>query len=671
MAELAVHPHFSAAAATATSLALTARAAGLADRLATVVEGLRSADPDAAGTVTFLRDWAERARAAAPPGARALGEPSTLHGFVAALGLGDVERDLLLLAGLAEEHEGLAGTLRSLHPLGDPRPTVGLAALVMAATGVDRAELRALLGSGPAVGFGALRVTGGTGFFERSLTLPDGLWEALHAVDVTPPGLPRADLGPAPAGLDGWLTGDLVRRAARVVADGVPATVVITAAEDRIATGRCAALLARAGARAFAVHAEADQRLADLARQAVVHAAARSAVPVLVVHRGSPTADTQPSLGDGALGDLPGPVILCATTGAVRLDGARPVLALPAAPVATEQRRLAWRAMLPGVDEATAAELTARLPLDPAWIATVAGDVRIAGQDPTVPAASAALRRRTGAVLPLGVELSTPDVPWSRLVLPGEAGRQLRDAVARVANQGTVLDDWRMGRTARAHRGARLLLTGLPGTGKSLAAEVLATAARTDLMRVDLSQIVSKWLGETEKHLAATFDAAERIQAVLLLDEADALFGNRTEISDAHDRYANLETAYLLQRLDAFNGLLVLTTNLRHNIDAAFLRRMDFVVEVPLPEPDRRRELWMLHLPPERVAADVDLAVLARMYPVPGGWIRNAALAAAFAAAAEHEDGIHRRHLIAAVRREYAKAALPFPGEPPRRRDEH
>ncbi len=121
---------------------------------------------------------------------------------------------------------------------------------------------------------------------------------------------------------------------------------------------------------------------------------------------------------------------------------------------------------------------------------------------------------------------------------------------------------------------------------------------------------------------------------MLLLDEADALFGSRTEISDAHDRYANLETAYLLQRLDRFDGLVVLTTNLRHNIDAAFLRRMDFVVEFRCPTSRPRRELWALHLPAGHVAGDVDLDVLARLYPVPGGWIRNAAIAAAFAAAA-------------------------------------
>jgi ATP-dependent 26S proteasome regulatory subunit len=154
-----------------------------------------------------------------------------------------------------------------------------------------------------------------------------------------------------------------------------------------------------------------------------------------------------------------------------------------------------------------------------------------------------------------------------------------------------------------------------------------------------------------------------------LLDEADALFGSRTQISDAHDRYANQETAYLLQRLDGFEGLAVLTTNLRNNIDAAFIRRLDFVVEFPLPGETERRDLWALHLPAERLGACVDLDVLARLYPIPGGWIRNAALAAAFVAAAAG-DRIRQAHLVASVRREYEKAPLPFPGEPPRRRDD-
>ncbi|HJU00869.1 MAG TPA: ATP-binding protein, partial [Actinomycetes bacterium] len=276
---------------------------------------------------------------------------------------------------------------------------------------------------------------------------------------------------------------------------------------------------------------------------------------------------------------------------------------------------------------------------------------------------SGSVRARAGVGLPVGVELATPEVPWGRLVLPEEPASQLGDAVARLHHQSRVLNDWGFLDGARADRGVRLLFTGPPGTGKSLAAEVMATAVGTDLLVVDVSRVVSKWIGETEKNLAGIFDAAERTQAVLLLDEADALFGMRTEISDAHDRYANLETAYLLQRLDRFDGLAVLTTNLRNNVDPAFVRRMDFVVEFGLPDEPRREQLWRLHLPEPTLADDVRVDLLARLYPVPGGWIRNAAIAAAFLAA-PMGGPIRQHHLVRAMRREYAKAMRPFPGEP-------
>ena len=197
----------------------------------------------------------------------------------------------------------------------------------------------------------------------------------------------------------------------------------------------------------------------------------------------------------------------------------------------------------------------------------------------------------------------------------------------------------------------------------------MAAAAGTDLLRVDTSQVVSKWIGETEKNLAAAFDVAERTQAVLFMDEADAIFGARTEVTDAHDRYANLETAYLLQRLDRFDGLLVLATNLRNNIDAAFLRRMDFVIDLPMPDVESRRKLWELHLPTRRLARAIDLDSLVHMYPIPGAWIRNAAISAAFRAAAG-DRVIDQDDLITSVRREYEKSALPFPGAPPRRRND-
>ena len=194
---------------------------------------------------------------------------------------------------------------------------------------------------------------------------------------------------------------------------------------------------------------------------------------------------------------------------------------------------------------------------------------------------------------------------------------------------------------------------------------MIAGALEVDLLAVDLSRVVSKWIGETEKNLAEVFEAAEHARAVLFFDEADALFGKRTQVSDAHDRYANLETAYLLARLERFEGLAILSTNLRQNIDPAFLRRLEFVVEFDVPDRDQRLVLWKRHLPAVApIARDVDLAELAASYPVVGGVIRNAAVAAAFLAAADGRV-LTRDHFIHALRREYEKAGKAFPGPLP------
>ncbi len=673
MPDADVLPRATASSVTGTSL--TARAAELADLVAVVVERLGSADPAAASTVGFLREWSERSRSDPFAGL----EPRTtepLDALTTGLRLSGAEVRLLLLAGLPEEHEGLAATFRSLHPLAEPHPTVGLAALVLAECGVDRADVRRVLGEGALTGLGAVRLAGAGHGPERSIVPAEGLWDALHGVAGAPTGLRVRALGPVPVGLGRWCRAALVRRASELVRDRRAVTVVVAGDEEAVTVSRCAALLGAVGATGFAVRlGRADD--AATVRRAVVHAAARDAVPVLVLapadhdgESGASSATGDPGALVDVLEDVPLPVLVCAPARARPAVDRRPVLVLRADAVDPESLRAAWRATPPGTDDQTAAALADRLPLDPVWVTTVCADLAAAGLTRVPEAAADALRRRIGAALPPGAALSTPRVGWERLVLAPEAEELLRDAAARLDHQGQVLDGWGMATAARALRGVRVLLTGMPGTGKTLAAEVLASAARTDLLRVDLSQVVSKWLGETEKNLGAVFDAAERTRAVLLLDEADALFGTRTEISDAHDRYANLETAYLLQRLEAFDGLIVLTTNLRHNIDAAFLRRMDVVVDVTLPGEDARVRLWRLHLPTEHLAEDVDAPVLARMYSVPGGWIRNAALGASFAAAAGGTR-IHQHHLIAAVRREYAKAALPFPGEPPRRRDEN
>jgi AAA+ superfamily predicted ATPase len=478
--------------------------------------------------------------------------------------------------------------------------------------------------------------------------------------------LSRVDVDCTLAGLQDWLEGPEQRRAARALEKHEAVTVLVNSRDERAAVARCAALAGCAGIEVIAGRCGPDEP--DTIAQLVAIAAARGAIPVIVVSRRAEPA----AIADLSLEALPPPIMVCAHPGSVRIDAQRAVLTVPIGPVNMSDHYSAWRATVPHL-AGQAATLAARHPIDPAVYPEVATDAQLYERlDPErvgLAEVSTMIRTRASVALPPGVTMTTPNVPWHRVVLPQESAAQLTDAVTRLELEPLVLDEWGLRDRARASRGVRLMFCGPPGTGKSLAAEVIATAAGTDLLVVDVSQIVSKWLGETEKNVSAVCDAAERIQAVLFFDEADAMFAKRTEISDAHDRYANLETSYLLQRLDDFQGLAVLATNLRHNIDAAFLRRMDFVVDFALPDLDCRRELWTLHLPAKVLASDVDIDILARMYPVAGGWIRNAALAAAFLAA-ETDGHIHQEHLIAAMRREYLKAALPFPGEPPRRRDD-
>jgi SpoVK/Ycf46/Vps4 family AAA+-type ATPase len=218
-----------------------------------------------------------------------------------------------------------------------------------------------------------------------------------------------------------------------------------------------------------------------------------------------------------------------------------------------------------------------------------------------------------------------------------------------------VLSDWGYERTVARTQGLKVLFAGESGTGKTMAAEVLAADLGLDLFAIDLATIVSKYIGETEKNLERIFTAADGSNAILFFDEADALFGKRSEVSDSHDRYANIEVAYLLQRMEAYPGAVILATNFKRNIDDAFLRRLDFVIDFPFPEAEDRKRIWRLLLPAQAPrAADVDLDFLGTQFKLSGGAIRNCSLAAAFQAADENES-IHMRHLVRAVAQEYAK----------------
>ena len=265
----------------------------------------------------------------------------------------------------------------------------------------------------------------------------------------------------------------------------------------------------------------------------------------------------------------------------------------------------------------------------------------------------AACRER---VVPGLDELAQRVVPcygWDDIVLPPDAAEQLRDIADQVAHRATVYRSWGFGAKLSRGQGISALFAGPSGTGKTMAAEILAGALALDLYRIDLAGVVSKYIGETEKNLRRIFDAAEAGGAVLFFDEADALFGKRSEVKDSHDRYANIEVNYLLQRMEDFRGLAILATNRRSALDSAFTRRLRFIVEFPFPSARQRLEIWRKVFPSDAAVQGVDFAWLARL-EIAGGGIRNIALAAAFLAAAEGVT-IAMRHVIRAARREFVK----------------
>ena len=248
-----------------------------------------------------------------------------------------------------------------------------------------------------------------------------------------------------------------------------------------------------------------------------------------------------------------------------------------------------------------------------------------------------------------------PAVGFADLVLPPDTMAQLKELLTRARYREQVLDVWKMGGPSARRRGLTALFAGPSGTGKTMAAEVLAGELGLDLYTVDLATVVDKYVGETEKNLDRIFAEAERVNGVILFDEADALFGKRSEVSDAHDRYANVEVAYLLQRMELFDGIAILATNLRANLDEAFTRRLDSLVDFPEPEEEYRRQLWERSLGTAMPRADdLDLRFLAESFQLAGGAIRNIVVAAAYAAA-EHGRPLSMAHLIRATQREYLK----------------
>ncbi|WP_299193950.1 ATP-binding protein [uncultured Erythrobacter sp.] len=272
-----------------------------------------------------------------------------------------------------------------------------------------------------------------------------------------------------------------------------------------------------------------------------------------------------------------------------------------------------------------------------------------------------ACRVQARLAMPPTIERRDASLDWDALILPSRETEVLQSIAAQMRSRARVHEEWQMGKASAQGNGIAALFAGPSGTGKTLAAEVLASAVGLDLYRVDLSQVISKYIGETEKNLRHIFDAAERGGAALLFDEADALFGKRSDVKSSHDRNANMEVSYLLQRIESYGGLAILTSNLKDNLDEAFLRRLRFVVEFPHPQPSGRKAIWKRMLRDPTPCGAIDFDRLAKLN-LAGGSIRNIALNAAFIAA-DQNRAVEMDDLRAASADEYAKLERVFGDE--------
>ncbi len=396
------------------------------------------------------------------------------------------------------------------------------------------------------------------------------------------------------------------------------------------------------GKRLLVIHTPALLALETRAKAALLASAfaaarLRDAIPYL--------ADCEPLFDDrgglaaehaDAIKHHPGGV-LAGTTRSADLELHRPVLSVVLPRAVLEDREAAWRAALVATEQ-EAAELAGRYVIGPGAIAEVVGEAtgyaRAAGMPLDVPTLEASIGRRLSLKLGSYGTIVSRKSRFTEMVLPDEVVDTLHDMIAMVRGRSQILERWGYQRHLGISRGVSGLFSGEPGTGKTMAASVVASELGLELVRIDLSAVISKYVGETEKNLAKIFDEAQDAHAMLLFDEADSLFGKRTKLESAQDRFANLEVNYILQRMETFDGVSVLTTNAEAAIDPALQRRLNFRLRFPEPEPDERSRLWRQLLPPSSGLHDrVDFDALAERFDMTGGYIKNAVVRAAVIAA--------------------------------------
>ncbi|MEO3754713.1 ATP-binding protein [Streptomyces sp. B6B3] len=538
------------------------------------------------------------------------------------------------------------------------RASVGLALQLVGAEPLHAAARTRLLPGAPLVDGGLLLVEDADRpFLSRALRVPDRVTAYLVGDDTTDPGLrglltrPTALPSPAATGLAGALDAGVRLVYVRERPGGSAASLATAAL---LACGRTALGVDLA---ALAARPAPEEDLRTLVREARLLGAGLVAGPVEALH-----ADPASRRLLRGLAGLPVPVLLTGRSGWDPLWAEEGPLLLTAPQLGVAERATLWREGLDGAEPAPGVEPAAELApflLGPDQVRQAARTARrqalLEGED--VVAARhlrAGVRAQNAAGLERLARRVEPAVGWRDLVLPADTTTQLAELALRARHRDLVLGDWRMRPGGGRGRGVMALFAGDSGTGKTMSAEVLAADLGLDLYVVDLSSVVDKYVGETEKNLERVFTEAAEVNGVLLFDEADAVFGKRSEVNDAHDRYANLESAYLLQRMERFDGVAVLTTNLRANLDEAFTRRLDMIVDFPLPDASQRRALWDRCLGtavPRDDALDLDFCA---RFELAGGSIRACAVTAAYLAA-ESGSPLRTADLVVAVQREYRK----------------
>ncbi|MGW1185911.1 ATP-binding protein [Streptomyces drozdowiczii] len=651
---------------------LLARATVVEQRVRRAVDARRHTDPDPEDAFRGLYLTDENiARLLDEEGARGFPDtvaddggtagPSRLTALATDFGLTPLDTEILLIAlvpDLDDRFEAFYGYLND--DVTRRRPSIGLALGLCGVSPAD-AVARGRLAAGAPLRDGGLLLAEDLDrpFLSRALRVPDRVTAHLLGDDTRDPRL--ADVTAPWEAV--WGVGDPAALA-RVLAGGVP-LVYLSEDQGGAGTALAASALERAGRSVLGVdlaRLAADPAPADavrtLVREARLTGAGLVCAPLDAVSREHPqllrllTATPVPAV---MVGRVPWDASW-STVPPLLVHAPRVEPSARGALWGEAYRRTGSGAVPVGIDPD---HLLAPFLLTPEQVRgaalSAAQAARLDGGTLTPDHVRRGARAQNAAGLDRLARRIEPTVTWDDLVLPPDAHAQLRELTARARHRDRVLGEWAMRPGGGRGRGVSALFAGDSGTGKTMSAEVIAADLGLDLYTVDLATVIDKYVGETEKNLERIFTEAAGVNGVLLFDEADAIFGKRSDVKDAHDRYANVESAYLLQRMESFDGLAILATNLRANLDDAFTRRLDLVIDFPVPDPAQRLLLWNRCLGTVLPrAADLDLAFCAENFELAGGNIRSIAVTAAYLAA-DTGGAVTMATLIHAVQREYQK----------------